>query len=585
MLVLELVDTLRNGSERYNLQGRKSPPVQMEYADSDGDDPRTIFFATIPFEYLADTAPYWAEKGVSGFMLAKIMRNWDSDIWKVGEDRIVGADNPLFGRLKRMNEACRSSGVDRNFIKIAFYSHLPDWFDDEGWGGLVENFRQASIFARDAGFRGIAIDIEYISEIYDLSWPAYHEPGYRFSDLRGTVESRGAQIVEAMLGEFPSMELLHLPQSPECYGRLASDIFAGMCMGMSRNGAPGGLHILTEGTYQNTNVEWLVRYRQDLDRLVEDVIPEECIPYWRSRCSVSFGLWPLGYYRDIYGDEGKFLGYGGKREKFGDEVVGSRADKSENYGVEEFRRQFAVSRMACDRYIWIYCHGSVFWELDEDEVDRYGGSESDALPVVDNLNDYIQVLERGQVLDDEEIRHQTSRIGEKDWVDFIGGIGSPLEWNLVGPFPNENGEGFGSTYPPEEHVDLEDTYQGDGGEASWQVAKVLSTGHVDLHHIYRPPNYRLAYAYCYVDAEEARNGKILFGSDDGAKIWLGDELVFELDVVRGAEPDDDSIPISLSKGRTPILLKVCNYKGTWGFYFRIVGQDGRAIPGVTFSVV
>ena len=199
------------------------------------------------------------------------------------------------------------------------------------------------------------------------------------------VESRGIQMVEPMLEEFPSMELLHLPQSPQCYGKLASDIFSGMFTGMAKKQAPGGFHILTEATYERTDPGWLIRYRQDIDRLVEGVIPERYIPYWRDRCSISFGLWPLGYYRKIHDENGNFLGYGGKSEKFGDEIVGSTADKSENYGVEEFRKQFAVSKMACDRYVWIYCHGSTFWELDEEEIQRYGGSKSDALPVVDNL--------------------------------------------------------------------------------------------------------------------------------------------------------------------------------------------------------
>jgi hypothetical protein len=555
----------------------------MEFEDHRGVEPRTIFFATIPFEYLGDTASLWKARGVDGFMLAGIMSNWDSDIWNVGEERVVGEENLLFKRLKRMNKDCKLAGLDCNFVKVAFYSHLPDWFDDAGWDQLVDNFRQASIFARDAGFRGIAIDIEYIAEIYDLSWPSYHVEGYRFEELREVVESRGKQMIEAMLVEFPSMELLHLPQSPEVYGRLASDIFTGMFLGMAENTAPGGIHILTEGTYQRTDPDWLIRYRQDLDQLIEGIIPQEYIQYWRESCSISFGLWPLGYYRDLYDGDGNFLGYGGKREKFGDEVVGSTADKSENYSVEEFRRQFAVSRMVCDRYIWIYCHGSTFWKLDGEEMERYRGSRSDSLPTVGDLNDYLEVLLRRQVLADPAIVDVASRIRKRSWVDFLEGAGSPREWYLLGPFSNEENAGFDRKFPPEECIDENDTYEGKTGPVGWRKIKVSSSGHVDLSHIYRPPDYSLAYALCYMKSEGTAKGKILIGSDDGVKVWLGDRLVHELDVVRGAEPDDDVVPIDIDAGKIPILLKVCNHKGSWGFYFRIVGEDGRAIPGVEFS--
>ncbi|MBU7004747.1 MAG: hypothetical protein HXS50_04220, partial [Theionarchaea archaeon] len=280
---------------------------------------------------------------------------------------------------------------------------------------------------------------------------------------------------------------------------------------------------------------------------------------------------------------GNFLGYGGKEEKFGDEVVGSTADKSENYGVEEFRRQFALSRMVCDKYIWIYCHGSTFWELDDDEMDRYGGSRSDALPTVDNLDEYIEVLRGRQILADPSIANMASRIREKRWVDFIEGTGSPRRWYLAGPFNNEDNVGFDTSYQPEVNIDPNDKYDGKGGQVGWQKTDVSSSGYVDLSHIFRPPDYSLAYALCYMESERATKGKILMGSDDGVKVWLGNALVHELDVVRGAEPADDVVPIDIDAGRTAILLKVCNHRGSWGFYFRIVGEDYKAIPGVTFT--
>jgi hypothetical protein len=153
----------------------------------------------------------------------------------------------------------------------------------------------------------------------------------------------------------------------------------------------------------------------------------------------------------------------------------------------------------------------------------------------------------------------------------------------VGPFDNEENAGFDRTYPPEESIDESDTYEGKTGPVGWQVIEVSSSGYVDLSHIYRPPDYSLAYALCDMESERAVKGKIVMGSDDGVKVWMGPRLVHELDMVRGAEPADDIVPIEIDAGRTTILVKVCNHKGSWGFYFRIVGEDGKAIPGVNFS--
>ena len=128
------------------------------------------------------------------------------------------------------------------------------------------------------------------------------------------------------------------------------------------------------------------------------------------------------------------------------------------------------------------------------------------------------------------------------------------------------------------------TVGGDTESPRWRNAKVYSTGYVDLARYFRPPDHRLAYAFCNILAPHQCEGRILFGSDDGAKIWLNGELVYELDVIRGAVPDQEAIPVRLREGTNPVLLKVVNQRGTWGFYFRVVGEDGAPLPGLAFSV-
>jgi len=58
--------------------------------------------------------------------------------------------------IERMNQA----GLDCSVMKVAFYSQLPDPFDDAAYEKLLRNFRQAARFAKMAGFRMIAVDTE-----------------------------------------------------------------------------------------------------------------------------------------------------------------------------------------------------------------------------------------------------------------------------------------------------------------------------------------------------------------------------------------------------------------------------------------
>ncbi len=557
------------------------------FSESSEAYPKTILFATIPFEYLADTAETWKSNGISGAMLGGIMRNWDSDIWELPDgERIVGDSNPLFKRIHGMNETCLKHGMDSNFIKVAFYSHLPDWFDDAGWKTLCDNFREGAIFARDSGCRGLAIDIEYIAEIYDLSWKSYLEPGYPKDRLRGQAAKRGAEIVASMLDVFPDMEILHLPEGMHFYGPLAADLFKGMLSETAHRKAPGGIHILTEMSYNATDPVWLVKFTQYLNEMIEEFSPGDEYNYWKENCSVSLGLWPLGYYRQIYDKDGKPLGWGGKKEKFGDKVIGSYADKSENYPVDDFRKQFAAAMMLSKRYIWIYCHGSVLWRLSEKEMGRYGGTESDRLPTVDNLEDYLSVIRERKVLADPTLRTWVEEINSGQRIDFLSSTGAPKEWAVIGPFDNIDGRGFDTAYLPEKTIDLSASCERSiGKKVSWERFTVPATGFVRFRRMFGRSDWLCAYAVCYVNSEGERDAVIRFGSDDGAKIWVGGEEVFSIDKVRGAEPDDDLIPVRLPPGQTPILVKVCNYEGEWGFYFRITDTEGRPLEGISFVIL
>jgi hypothetical protein len=133
--------------------------------------------------------------------------------------------------------------------------------------------------------------------------------------------------------------------------------------------------------------------------MIREEFPASLADYWRRRCSVALGAWPLGYYRAINDANGKFLGWAGKQETTGDTIIGSYADKSEWYPPDAFREQMAGLNTFCPRFNWIYGHGCVFWQWSDEEARKYAASPHKAvsnatLPTVKNLHEYFEVLAR-----------------------------------------------------------------------------------------------------------------------------------------------------------------------------------------------
>ena len=361
--------------------------------------PRTLLFSPMNVNYLRDTAGHWGKSGFRGFLFDAVMHSWSSDVWAVdGDAASRGEDDGLLKEVRACNDACRQHGIDSNFVKVALYDELPDWFDDSAWDTITESFRQGARFARMSGCVGVAVDTEYIAKQYALDWDGYGVLSeQRRAALRPQVRRRWRTLTGAMLREYPDMVLLTLPEGMLYYGELYAEIFFGMLQACADARAPGGLHVMTEGTYHMTALEALEGYPERIGSFVRDEAPGALADYWRRSCSVAMGVWPLGYYRAIRDDDGTFKGWSGKEEVFGDRIIGSYSDKSEWYSPEEFARQFAGVNTFCPRYNWVYGHGCVFWQWTEAELKRYRqcvhkAASNARLPTVPNLAEYSQPL-------------------------------------------------------------------------------------------------------------------------------------------------------------------------------------------------
>ena len=386
------------------LEGK--PPRRYELApDTRTTRPRTLLFSPINVNYLRESAGMWADRGFKGFMLSAIMHSWSTDVWAAdGDEDSRDETDALLQEVLACNLACRRFGIDSNFIKVAFYDDLPDPFDDEAWVKLEGNFREGARFGWMSGCAGIAIDTEYVSYQYHPGWVGYGEGERDVPAMKRKIRERWRTVIGGMLHEWPDMVLLTLPAGLLYYGELYTDIFNGMLEACAEADAPGGLHVLTEGgSYTQTDVDALRRRALMVQEVVAEECPEPLPEYWRRRYSVAMGAWPLGYYRSITDELGNHVGWSGREETFGDEMVGSYADKSENYPPDDFKRQMAAINTFCPRYNWIYGHGATWWQNTPEEIGLFQRSahrsvSNAALPTVPNLQEYVDVLANPMVV-------------------------------------------------------------------------------------------------------------------------------------------------------------------------------------------
>jgi hypothetical protein len=79
-----------------------------------------------------------------------------------------------------------------------------------------------------------------------------------------------------------------------------------------------------------------------------------------------------------------------------------------------------------------------------------------------------------------------------------------------------------------------------------------------------------AYAYTEVSASESGLWLLSFGTNDGGRLWVNGEQMWDYPSMRGLKPDNDRVPVFLKKGKNTLLLKVEQHGSNWGFCARFL---------------
>lgn len=346
------------------IQGMPHSPV----LHAQGMKPKVLIFSSVDIYYVADTVQKLGEDvGVNGFLFLYIA-DWWTPREKLFENLEV---------LREVNSKGAKYGVDSNFVKVALgYSTLPDWTDDKAWAVVLNNFRNIAELIKQTGTKGIAIDTEpYNAPLFDSKAARFKMIANDI--LKRKIYQRGKEIVQALTEVSPDIEVIILPEGafywfnpeqgtmPNAY-ELWIDFFDGMASVKNRS----GIVIAGERTYSVVNRLSVNKIYRMTDDAMQTHVRD--LAFWKEKCSIALGMWPLG--KEYH-------------------------DKSARYPVSDFREQFSQAVALSPKYVWIYDHGTAWFQLSKEEAEKYTKNNRwiwekryQMLPPVNNVDEYYGVL-------------------------------------------------------------------------------------------------------------------------------------------------------------------------------------------------
>ena len=150
-------------------------------------------------------------------------------------------------------------------------------------------------------------------------------------------------------------------------------------------------------------------------------------------------------------------------------------------------------------------------------------------------------------------------------------VGSKMtlgNWHSVGPFTAAHGNlAFYQVYEPEtKPVKTGDEFTFGDKTLKWaqQTHWIDARVHNDI-----VGENSATYLHRNINSATRQKALLHIGSGDALKVWINDTEIFAKNVQRDAAADQEQLQVQLNPGNNALLLKVVNYSGPSGFYFRI----------------
>jgi len=157
---------------------------------------------------------------------------------------------------------------------------------------------------------------------------------------------------------------------------------------------------------------------------------------------------------------------------------------------------------------------------------------------------------------------------------------SVRDWLVAAFFPSEGSDSLRRPLPPEDDFRPDASFSGKRGEpVTWQRMHADARGYLDARRIDERPEVNensIWYALTWLRSPDDRRALVAFGTDDGAKLWVNDDLVHEDYTHHGASPMQTVRRVNLRKGWNRVLFKIQNGGGDTGVYLRPLDDEVTA---------
>lgn len=118
----------------------------------------------------------------------------------------------------------------------------------------------------------------------------------------------------------------------------------------------------------------------------------------------------------------------------------------------------------------------------------------------------------------------------------------------------------------------------------WRLAS-SPTGSIDLQDALKTKGNELfAYAAGVLSIKKRARYHLLVGSDDGVRVSIDGKAIFARDESRPLRDDDDVLTLELDPGDHPVVLKLHQRDGGWGFHVRLLDDVLAPPAGAAFML-
>ncbi len=233
------------------------------------------------------------------------------------------------------------------FLRVNVTPGNVDWFDDEGWAVVLNNFAVAAQVAREGGCRGFMFDVEqYNAGLFDYGKQKRRDEK-SFEEYGTVVRQRGREWMSEVNRRFPDITVLltfgyRIAQPPEGkshadshYGLLA-DFLDGMLEACSEQ-----TRIVDAWEYSYTYKE-RQQFEEAYTTIREKSVEWTAAPdKYRRHVAAGFGLWMDCRWRQV----------GWSLDDF----------TKNHFTPDEFEAAVRSALTVSDEYVWIYTEQPRWW--------------------------------------------------------------------------------------------------------------------------------------------------------------------------------------------------------------------------------